>query len=157
MEVVALNSASDGVSATTAWPAAATALRAACADANARASDADVAVVVAVEAFLGAAFGGVGEHDTVAYGDGSCRACIRVDGIVAVAETHGHAAVEEDSALRVDAVVVAFEVMLTAFNVDLGLRFKTFGAAFGGCHRGGTAVEGRHATHFDGFCRAACR
>ena len=84
-------------------------------------------------------------------------ACIRVDGIVAVAEANGHTAVEEDSAFRVDTVVVAFEVMLTAFNVDLGLRFKTFSAAFGGCHRGGTAVEGRQTTHFDGFCRSAWR
>ena len=156
VELVALRRVGNGTSAATTAPWTATALRTTGADADACAGNPDIIVVIAVEAFLRAAFCGVGKSYAVANGDGTCLSCIRVDSIVAVVEAYRHAAVEEDLTRRVDAVVVAFEVMLTAFNIDLSFRLQTFGATLCCRDSGGATVNGSHAAHLNGFSRGFC-
>ena len=120
IELVALCRVSESASAAaTARPA--TTLGATCADADASACNSYVIVVIAVEAFLWAAFGGVGESYSVADGDCTCRSSVRVDSIVAIAEAYRYTTVKEDLTRRVDAVVFAFEIMLPAFDADLSL------------------------------------
>ena len=95
IERIPLLGTRDGAAA--AAPASATALRGTAADGDARAGDLDVAVVVAVYPLFGCAARGVGQHGTVADGDGARAPGIGVDGIVAVGVADGHAAVEVDA------------------------------------------------------------
>ena len=146
-EGIALLGIADGAAAAgAAAPATSAAtLVSAGADADACAGNLDVAVVVAVEAFLGGAFRGVGEDGAVADGDGSCGAGVAVHGVVAVAVAHGDAAIEDDLACGVDAVVVALEIVLTAVDGDARLGLQALGLV-------GAGVESLCLSHFSVFC-----
>ena len=155
-EGIALLGIADGAAAAgaTAPATSAATLGGAGADTDACAGNLDVAVIVAVEAFLGRAFRGVGEDGAVADGDGSRGAGVAVHGVVAIAIAHGDAAIEDDLACGVDAIVVALEVVLSAVNIHARLGLQALGLVGAGVYLSGTAVEGDGADGLDAFGEA---
>ena len=53
-----------------------------CTDTNARSCNLNVGIVVAVESFFWRSLGGIGKGHSVANGNSTCSACVRVNGIV---------------------------------------------------------------------------
>ena len=157
-ETVALNCASDTARGAASSPAsAATTLRTASADSDSVTSYLDVGVVVAVETFFRTAFRGISQHGSTSDLDGPALSVITVNCVISKAIADDYAAFEANRSWRIDAVIIALEVVFASVednrSVRLQLTLQAFSSSLTGRNNRFATIYRDGTCCFDGFGR----